>query len=72
VLEHTNIVEEKEIHDEATEIALLSGCRAIDVYYIATAKRLNAILITSDRIMRKNALKVGIETYYILDDPQGK
>ena len=70
MLEHTNIVEEREIHDEAAEIALLSGCRAIDAYYIATAKRLNAVLVTSDRIMRKNALKVGIETYYPLDNQE--
>jgi len=67
-LEHVNVVREELIHDKAAEVALLTGCRAVDAYYIATAKHVNAALITNDKVMRNNALKTGIETYYLLND----
>jgi len=44
----------------ALQIALDTGCRAIDAYFIATAKLTNSILIINDRIMAKNARKAGI------------
>jgi len=50
------------------EIALLTGCRAVDAYYIATTNHVNAALITNDRVMKYNALKVGVEAYYLLSD----
>ena len=34
VLEHVNVIDEKLVHDKAAEIALLTGCRAVDVYYL--------------------------------------
>ncbi|MEM4156351.1 MAG: type II toxin-antitoxin system VapC family toxin [Archaeoglobaceae archaeon] len=49
-------------------IALNTGCRAIDAYFIATAKLTNSILITNDRIMAENAKKYGIEAYYLLEE----
>jgi len=66
-LEHVNLVREELIHDRAAEIALLTGCRAVDAYYIATAKHASAALITNDKVMRNNALKTGIEAYYLLN-----
>jgi predicted nucleic acid-binding protein len=36
-LNHVNLVGEEEIHDKAAEIALTTGCRAVDAYFIATA-----------------------------------
>lgn len=68
VLRHVNIVEERWIHDKAAEVALLTGYRAVDAYYIAASKHLDAVLITSDKVMKQNALKAGVETYYLLDD----
>lgn len=68
VLEHVNILGEKLIHDKTAEISPLTSCRAVDAYYIATAKHVNGILITNDRVMKYNALRAGIETYYLLDD----
>ncbi len=68
VLNHVNIVEEREIHDKAAETALTTGCRAVDAYYIATARRFNAILVTNDKVMKENGLKANIEVYYLLDD----
>jgi hypothetical protein len=47
---------------------LETGCRAIDAYFIATAKLANSTLITNDRIMAENARKAGIEAYYLLEE----
>jgi predicted nucleic acid-binding protein len=43
-------------------------CRAIDSYFIATAKLTNSILITNDRIMASNAKKANIEAYYLIEE----
>ena len=68
VLEYVNVIDEKHVHDKAAEIALLTGCRAVDAYYIATTKRVDAISITNDRVMRDNASKTGVEAYYLLNN----
>ncbi len=47
---------------------MLTGCRAVDAYYIATTRHVDAILITHDRTMRDNASKSGIEAYYLLNN----
>ncbi|MCS7145044.1 MAG: PIN domain-containing protein, partial [Archaeoglobaceae archaeon] len=52
----------------AIEVSLKTGCRAIDAYFIATAKLTNSILITNDQIMANNAKKYGIEAYYLLEE----
>jgi len=52
----------------AFQISLNTGCRAIDAYFIATARITNSILITNDRTMAKNAKKYGIEAYYLIDE----
>lgn len=67
VLGHINVIDEKLIHDKAAEIALLTGCRAVDAYYIAAAKHVGAILITSDRTMGDNASKSGGRAFHLLN-----
>ncbi len=67
ILKHVNVIREELIHDKAAEIVLLTGCRAVDAYYIAAAKQVNAFIITNDRVMKNNALKVRVKTYYLLD-----
>lgn len=67
-LDHVNIVEENEIHDLASEIALATGCRAVDSYYIATTKKFNVVLITNDKVMKLNASKMNVKAYYLLED----
>jgi len=62
------IVEENELHKFAFDIALKTKCRAIDSYFIATAKLTNSILITNDKIMNENAKKYGIESYYLIEE----
>ena len=72
VLEYINVIDEELVHDRAAEIALLTGCRAVDAYYIATTKYVDAVLVTSDRVMRDNALKSGVEAYYLLNNKDYK
>ena len=54
--------------DLAFEVALKTGSRATDAYFIATAKLTNSILITNDRIMSTNAKKYGVEAYYLIEE----
>ena len=53
ILEYTNVINEELVRDKAAEIALLTGCRAVDAYYIAITKYVDAVLVTSDRVMRE-------------------
>ncbi len=68
ILNHIAVIKEGELHSEAKAIALKTGCRAIDAYYIATAKLVDAILVTNDGVMKSNADKVGVEAYYLVKD----
>ncbi|KUJ94069.1 MAG: hypothetical protein XD40_0781 [Archaeoglobus fulgidus] len=66
ILEDVALIENPD--EIAFEVALKTGSRAIDAYFIATAKLTNSILITNDRIMAENAKKAGIEAYYLLEE----
>jgi len=68
VSKYVRYIDEAKLHDTAAEVALKTGCRAVDSYYIAAAKKYSAILITSDRVMKLNAEKVGVESFYLLSD----
>ena len=52
----------------AFQIALDTGCRAIDSYFIATAKLTDSILITNDKVMARNAKKAKVESYYLIEE----
>ena len=54
--------------DLAFEVALKTGSRAADAYFIATAKLTNSILITNDRVMANNAKKYGVDSYYLIEE----
>lgn len=47
--------------------SLQTGCRAIDAYFIATAKITSSLLVSNDKMMIKNAKKFGIDAYYLLE-----
>ena len=68
VSENFNLVGETEIFDLVLEICRNTGSRAVDAYFIATAKLTNSILITNDRTMEKNAKRCGTECYCLIDD----
>ncbi|MEB3760628.1 MAG: type II toxin-antitoxin system VapC family toxin [Desulfurococcales archaeon] len=52
---------------EAVEIALTTGSRGTDSYYIGLAKTLNAPLVTSDKVQALNAKKSKIRSFFILN-----
>ncbi|MDK2781510.1 MAG: hypothetical protein PWR13_538 [Archaeoglobi archaeon] len=52
----------------AFQVSLNTGCRAIDAYFIATAKLTNLVLITNDKIMANNAKRYGVEAYYLIEE----
>ena len=52
----------------AFEIAMRTGSRASDAYFIATVKLTDSILITNDRVMTNNARKAGVEAYYLIEE----
>lgn len=56
------------IFDEALFVALETGSRAADSFYIATAKIEDAILISNDGFQIESAKKSGIEAYNLLFD----
>ncbi len=63
-----NLISEGDLFDTAYEIAFLVKGRAVDIYFIATAKLTNSILITNDKVMAKNAKKANIEAYYLIEE----
>ncbi|AEM38204.1 PilT protein domain protein [Pyrolobus fumarii 1A] len=63
-----NLVGYDTLHEEAVEVALRTGCRAADAFFIACARVTGSILATCDRIQAVNARRAGVEAYYLLDD----
>jgi predicted nucleic acid-binding protein len=68
VFDFITLVGEGEIFQEAIQIALKTHSRAADAYYVATAKRFNAILLTNDRRMAENAKLSGVTAIYVLEE----
>lgn len=62
------LLSEDVLFEEAFKIAETVHSRASDVYFIATAKLTNSILITNDKIMNENAKKYGVESYYLIEE----
>ena len=68
IMEYVKVLSEDDIFKLAISIAFDTHCRAVDAYFIATAKLTNSILITNDRIMVNNAKKYNVEAYYLIED----
>jgi len=68
IISRVKVITVEKLRELAFSIAYDTGCRAIDSYFIATAKLTNSILITNDRIMTNNAKKAYIESYYLIED----
>lgn len=62
------VLDETSTHKLALDIAMKTHCRAVDAYFISTAKLTNSILVTNDRVMANNAKRYGIEAYYLIED----
>ncbi len=53
--------------EKSIKIALATGSRGADAYYIGLAETLNAPLATSDKVQAQNARKAGAKAFYILN-----
>ncbi len=68
ITENFNLIREDEIFDFVLKVCKSTGSRAVDGYFIATAKLTNSILITNDKVMARNAKKAGIDAYYLIEE----
>ena len=68
VTRNINLFDESEIFEIAREVSLEVHPRAIDAYFIATAKLTDSILISNDKTMVNNSRKAGIEAYYLIEE----
>lgn len=62
------IIPEEAIFELVVTIAEKVHPRAVDAYFIATAKLTNSILVSNDKKMVKNAKSAGIESYYLIEE----
>ncbi|WP_297477060.1 type II toxin-antitoxin system VapC family toxin [Thermococcus sp.] len=60
-----NFVALSDIFELAFLIAIETGCRAADSFYIAAAKTTGSILVSSDRAQVESAKKFGINARFI-------
>jgi len=68
LISEIHLIPEEQLFDTAYEIAFSVKGRAVDIYFIATAKLTHSILITNDKVMAKNAKKAGVEVYYLIEE----
>ncbi len=68
IVKHVNLVGYEELHETALDMALSTGCRAIDAFFIGCAKETNSILVSSDKVQVSNARKAGVEAYHLLEE----
>lgn len=62
------VINIENLRELAFSIAYDTGCRAVDSYFIATAKITSSILITNDKVMASNARKAGVEAYFLIEE----
>ncbi|NJE47895.1 PIN domain-containing protein, partial [Thermococcus sp. GR7] len=51
---------------EILELAFSTGHRVPDLYFVATARYINAFLLTNDRKMADMAKSVGVKAFYLV------
>ena len=62
------LMPEEAFYDEAIKVARNTRSRAADAYYIAVASIISGVLLTNDKRQKLNAVKAGIESYYLIED----
>ncbi|WP_148882950.1 type II toxin-antitoxin system VapC family toxin [Thermococcus aciditolerans] len=70
LMERIETMDTAKLREVAFEIALKTGCRAIDSFYISAAHSRNAILVSNDKFQVESALKYGIKAFYLLEEWQ--
>ena len=65
ILKSYNIADEESLFSIAWDVALETGCSGFDSYFIALAKREDAILFTDDSGMHQHAKEVDVNSILI-------
>lgn len=63
-------IDTSRIFEEALSIALETGSRASDSFFIASARMQKAILVSNDKYQLESARRSGIEVYNLLHDQE--
>jgi predicted nucleic acid-binding protein len=63
-----NFVGDSELYDVAFSIALETGSRAIDSFFIGASKMKDALLVSNDKLQIESAQHCGVEAYYLIDE----
>ena len=61
-------VPEELLIEELREVAFQTNHKASDIYFIATARYLDAILVTNDRKMAELAKSLGLRAFYLIEE----
>ncbi|WP_048149994.1 type II toxin-antitoxin system VapC family toxin [Palaeococcus ferrophilus] len=56
------------LSDKILELAFTTGHRVPDLYFVATAQHINALLLTNDRKMADMARSVGVKAFYLAEE----
>jgi predicted nucleic acid-binding protein len=65
IIRSYSIADEETFFNIAWDVALETGCSGFDSYFIALAKREDAILLTDDSGMHHHAEEAGVNSIYI-------
>ena len=65
IMKSYNVTDEEAIFNIAWDLALETGCSGFDSYFIAMAKREDALLFTDDSGMHHHAEEAGVRTILI-------
>ena len=68
VITRLKFVRTNELEDLAFSVALATGSRAIDSFFIAASNLKTAFLVSNDKLQVESAEKFGVEVYYLLDE----
>jgi hypothetical protein len=68
IFSNINFIEASELFDMAYSVAVLTGSRAIDSFYVAAAKLEEAFLVSNDKHQVESARRSAVEVYYLLDE----
>ncbi|MCD6373183.1 MAG: type II toxin-antitoxin system VapC family toxin [Thermococcus sp.] len=68
IIERIETIDTTKLKEIAFEIALQTGCRAVDSFYISAAHSTNAVLVSNDRTQVEGAMKYGISAFYLLEE----
>ncbi len=63
-------VADEVFYEEAIELALSTGSRGADSYYMGLAKIMDAVLVTSDKVQALNAKRAGLRSFYVLHEKE--